>query len=116
MKKLLLTITLCTSAILVSTQVEAQTQNKKSDDQQWPPVVVLEAAEDAVENSTQYPPGTYDYYYFTFSFSNGVWNTFVEYYSYSTEPGPSPIRVENFYFKNNGTQVFDVKSTSMNKK
>jgi hypothetical protein len=113
MKKLLLTITLCTSAILVSNYSEAQTQNKKSDDQQWPPSVVLKAAEVAVERSTQYPPGTYDYYYFNFSYSNGVWNTLVEYYSYSTEPGPSPIRVEYFYFKNNGTQVFDVKKPNL---
>jgi hypothetical protein len=111
MKQLLLTLTLCSSGILVSSQVNAQTVNKNKYDEQWPPAVVLQAAEQAVSNSTEFPVGNYDYYNFLFTYSKGVWKTYVEHYSYSATPS-SYIGTEIFYFKNNGIQVFDVKGLS----
>lgn len=111
MKLLFLTLLLCVAGIFASNQLNAQTQNNSKYEEQWPPVIVLRAAEQAVNNSTNFPVGTYDYYYFLFSFSKGLWKTYVEHYSYSAEPS-SYLGIETFYFKNNGQQVFESKKLS----
>lgn len=103
MKQLRLTL-LCVFGILAYSQVSAQSLQKSKDEEQWPPVIVLRAAEQAVNNSTEFPVGTYDYYYFLFIFSKGLWKTYVEHYSYNAEPS-SYVGIEIFYFKNNGQQV-----------
>lgn len=95
-KQVLLTL-LCVFTILVSDQVKGQSLQNSKDEEQWPPVVVLQAAEQAVSHSADFPVGTYDYYYFLFTFSKGLWKAYVELYSYNADPS-SYVGTEIFYF------------------
>lgn len=107
---MLLIIFLFTVGALLPGILEAQSNNTKKYEEQWPALVVLQAAEQAVNTSSLLPVGTYDYYYFVFIFSKGIWTTYVEHYIYVREPTPY-IGTEIFYFKNNGKQVFEMKKT-----